>query len=37
VLFISGPAGNSQGLSELEGLKSVLGPEYKFINRRPST
>src|SRR3984957_13390498 len=35
VLFISGPAGNSQGLSELEGLKSVLGPEYKFINPPP--
>lgn len=35
VLFISGPAGNSQGLSELEGLKSVLGPEYKFINPAP--
>jgi ribose transport system substrate-binding protein len=35
VLFISGPAGNRQGLSELEGLKSVLGPEYKFINPAP--
>lgn len=35
VLFISGPAGNSQGLSELEGLKSVLGPEYRFINPAP--
>ncbi|MBV8796498.1 MAG: substrate-binding domain-containing protein [Hyphomicrobiales bacterium] len=35
VLFISGPAGNSQGLSELEGLKSVLGPDYKFINPPP--
>ena len=35
VLFISGPAGNSQGLGELEGLKSVLGPEYKFINPAP--
>ena len=32
LLFISGPAGNSQGKDELEGLKSVLGPEYKFIN-----
>jgi len=35
VLFISGPAGNSQGLDELAGLKSVLGPEYKFINSAP--
>ena len=35
VLFVSGPAGNSQGLGELEGLKSVLGPEYKFINPAP--
>ena len=35
VLFLSGPAGNSQGTNELEGLKSVLGPEYKFINPAP--
>lgn len=35
VLFISGPAGNSQGLDELAGLKSVLGPEYKFLNPAP--
>jgi ribose transport system substrate-binding protein len=35
VLFISGPAGNSQGLDELAGLKSVLGSEYKFINSAP--
>ena len=35
LLFLSGPAGNSQGLDELEGLKSVLGPEYKFINPEP--
>lgn len=26
VLFLSGPAGNSQGLDELTGLKHVLGP-----------
>jgi ribose transport system substrate-binding protein len=32
LLFLSGPAGNSQGLDELKGMKSVLGPEYKFIN-----
>ena len=35
LLFLSGPAGNSQGLDELAGLKSVLGPEYKFINPPP--
>ena len=35
LLFLSGPAGNSQGLDELAGLKSVLGPEYKFINPEP--
>ena len=35
LLFLSGPAGNSQGKDELEGLKSVLGPEYKFINSAP--
>ena len=35
LLFVSGPAGNSQGLQELEGLKSVLGPEYKFLNPPP--
>jgi ribose transport system substrate-binding protein len=35
VLLISGPAGNSQGMEELAGLKSVLGPEYKFINSPP--
>jgi ribose transport system substrate-binding protein len=34
-LFLSGPAGNSQGLDELAGLKSVLGPEYKFLNPEP--
>ena len=35
MLFLSGPAGNSQGLDELKGLKSVLGPEYKFLNPEP--
>jgi ribose transport system substrate-binding protein len=35
VLFLSGPAGNSQGLDELKGLKSVLGPEYVFVNPAP--
>jgi ribose transport system substrate-binding protein len=35
MLFLSGPAGNSVGLEELQGLKSVLGPEYKFLNPEP--
>ncbi|MBO9101664.1 MULTISPECIES: substrate-binding domain-containing protein [Rhizobium] len=35
LLFLSGPAGNSQGLDELKGLKSVLGPEYVFVNPQP--
>jgi ribose transport system substrate-binding protein len=35
LLFLSGPAGNSQGLDELKGLKNVLGPEYKFLNPEP--
>jgi ribose transport system substrate-binding protein len=35
LLFLSGPAGNSQGKDELAGLTSVLGPEYKFINPAP--
>lgn len=35
VLFLSGPAGNSQGKQELKGLKKVLGPSYKFINTHP--
>jgi ribose transport system substrate-binding protein len=35
VLFLSGPAGNSQGLDELKGLKNVLGPEFVFVNPEP--
>jgi ribose transport system substrate-binding protein len=35
LLFLSGPAGNSQGLDELKGLKSVLDDKYKFINTAP--
>ena len=35
MLFLSGPAGNSQGLDELKGLQSVLGPEYVFVNAAP--
>jgi ribose transport system substrate-binding protein len=35
ILFVSGPAGNSQGTQELEGLKSVLDDSYKFVNPPP--
>jgi ribose transport system substrate-binding protein len=37
VLFLSGPPGNSQGLDELKGLKSVLDPtgKYTFIGQSP--
>ena len=35
LLFLSGPAGNSQGLDELAGLKSVLDDKYKFLNPAP--
>lgn len=35
MLFLSGPAGNSVGLQELEGLNSVLGPEYVYLNPAP--
>jgi ribose transport system substrate-binding protein len=35
ILFLSGPAGNSQGLDELKGMKEVLGKEYKFVNPAP--
>ncbi|TGN68753.1 ribose ABC transporter substrate-binding protein [Paracoccus liaowanqingii] len=35
VLFISGPAGNSQGVDELEGMKSVLDDSYVFVNAAP--
>jgi ribose transport system substrate-binding protein len=35
LLFLSGPAGNSQGLDELAGLKSVLDDRYKFLNPAP--
>jgi ribose transport system substrate-binding protein len=35
VLFLSGPAGNSQGLDELAGMKSVLDDKYVFINPEP--
>ena len=35
LLFLSGPAGNSQGIDELKGLKSVLTDKYKFIGAQP--
>src|SRR6202020_2606843 len=35
LLFLSGPAGNSQGLDELAGLKTVLDDKYKFLNPAP--
>jgi ribose transport system substrate-binding protein len=36
ILFLSGPAGNSQGLDELKGMKSVLtSSTYKFIGESP--
>lgn len=35
LLFLSGPAGNSQGLDELAGMKTVLDDKYKFLNPAP--
>ncbi len=35
LLFLSGPAGNSQGADELAGMKSVLDDSYVFINPAP--
>jgi ribose transport system substrate-binding protein len=35
MLFLSGPAGNSQGEEELAGLKTVLGSNYVFLNPPP--
>jgi ribose transport system substrate-binding protein len=37
ILFLSGPAGNSQGKDELTGLRQVLdaGGKYKFIGASP--
>ena len=35
VLFLSGPAGNSEGLDALAGMKSVLDDKYVFINPEP--
>ena len=35
ILFLSGPAGNSQGLEELEGMRQVLDDSYTFLNPEP--
>jgi ribose transport system substrate-binding protein len=35
MLFLSGPAGNSQGDEELAGLKTVLDSKYTFLNPAP--
>lgn len=35
LLFLSGPAGNSQGLEELEGLQQALDDSYVFLNPEP--
>lgn len=35
LLFLSGPAGNSQGVDELAGMKQVLDDSYVFINPEP--
>jgi len=35
VLFLSGPAGNSQGVDELAGMKKVLDESYVFVNQAP--
>ena len=39
MLFLSGPAGNSQGVDERKGVESVLGKggKYKFIGEQPFT
>jgi ribose transport system substrate-binding protein len=35
VLFLGGPAGNSQSLAEAAAMKAVLGSDYKFIGETP--
>lgn len=37
ILFLSGPAGNSQGIDERTGFESVLGTDgiYKYIGEQP--
>ena len=35
LVFLGGRAGGAQGAEELQGLKSVLGLQYKFVNPSP--
>jgi ribose transport system substrate-binding protein len=35
ILFLGGPAGNSQSTAEYDALKSNLGSDYKFIGETP--
>jgi len=35
ILFLSGPAGNSQGMDELTGMKNILDDSYVFLNPEP--
>ena len=35
ILFMGGPAGNSQSVTEYDALKANLGSQYKFIDQTP--
>ncbi|MEL7130943.1 MAG: substrate-binding domain-containing protein, partial [Pseudomonadota bacterium] len=35
ILYLSGPAGNSQGTEQLEGMQQVLDDSYTFLNPDP--
>ena len=35
ILFLSGPAGNSQGIDELKGMKEVLNDNFTFVGADP--
>lgn len=35
ILYVSGPAGNSQGTEQLEGMMQVLDDRYTFLNPDP--
>ncbi|MBG6056537.1 ribose transport system substrate-binding protein [Salinibacterium sp. CAN_S4] len=35
ILFLSGPKGNSQGVDELAGMKTVLDDSYVFVGETP--
>lgn len=35
LLFLSGPAGNSQGIDELKGMMNILDDKYVFLNPEP--